>query len=140
MSEQTLSLIKPDAVERNLIGKIIQIFEDNGLIIEKMKKIHVDMDFAKKFYSVHSKKPFFNDLCSYISSGPLVAMVLKGEDAVQKNRDIMGNTDPAKAEEGTIRKLYGDSIEANSVHGSDSAENAKIEIDIFFNENEKFNF
>jgi len=132
MSEQTLSLIKPDAVERNLIGKIIQIFEENNLIIEKMKKIHVDMDFAKTFYSVHSDKPFFNDLCSYISSGPLVAMVLKGDNAVQKNRDLMGATNPKDAKPGTIRNLYAISIDKNSVHGSDSVENAKIEIDLFF--------
>jgi len=132
MSEQTLSLIKPDAVERNLIGKIIQILEENNLIIEKMKKIHVDMDFAKTFYSVHSDKPFFNDLCSYISSGPLVAMVLKGDNAVQKNRDLMGATNPKDAKPGTIRNLYAISIDKNSVHGSDSIENAKIEIDLFF--------
>jgi len=132
MSEQTLSLIKPDAVERNLIGKIIQIFEDNGLVVEKLKKIHVDLDFAKKFYSVHSERPFFDDLCSYISSGPLVAMVLKGENAVQKNRDLMGATNPKEAKPGTIRNLYAISIDKNSVHGSDSVENAKIEIDLFF--------
>ena len=132
MSEQTLSLIKPDAVERNLIGKIIQIFEDNGLVVEKLKIIHVDLDFAKKFYSVHSERPFFNDLCSYISSGPLVAMVLKGENAVQKNRDLMGATNPKEAKSGTIRNLYAISIDKNSVHGSDSVENAKIEIDLFF--------
>ena len=132
MSEVTLSLIKPDAVERNLIGKIVQIFEDNGLVIDQMKKIKVDMDFAKKFYAVHSDKPFFNDLCSYISSGPLVAMVLKGENAVQKNRDLMGATNPKDAKPGTIRNLYAISIDKNSVHGSDSVENAKIEIDLFF--------
>jgi nucleoside-diphosphate kinase len=132
MSEVTLSLIKPDAVERNLIGKIVQIFEDNGLVVDQMKKIQVDMDFAKKFYSVHSDKPFFNDLCSYISSGPLVAMVLKGDNAVQKNRDLMGATNPKDAKPGTIRNLYAISIDKNSVHGSDSVENAKIEIDLFF--------
>ena len=132
MSEATLSLIKPDAVERNLIGKIVQIFEDNGLVIDQMKKIKVDMDFAKKFYAVHSDKPFFNDLCSYISSGALVAMVLKGENAVQKNRDLMGATNPKDAKPGTIRNLYAISIDKNSVHGSDSVENAKIEIDLFF--------
>ena len=132
MSEVTLSLIKPDAVERNLIGKIVQIFEDNGLVVDQMKKIKIDMDFAKKFYSVHSDKPFFNDLCSYISSGPLVAMVLKGENAVQKNRDLMGATNPKDAKPGTIRNLYAISIDKNSVHGSDSVENAKIEIDLFF--------
>ena len=132
MSEATLSLIKPDAVERNLIGKIVQIFEDNGLVIDQMKKIKVDMDFAKEFYSVHSDKPFFNDLCSYISSGPLVAMVLKGDNAVQKNRDLMGTTNPKDAKPGTIRNLYAISIDKNSVHGSDSVENAKIELDLFF--------
>jgi len=132
MSEATLSLIKPDAVERNLIGKIVQIFEDNGLVIDQMKKIKVDLDFAKKFYAVHSDKPFFKDLCSYISSGPLVAMVLKGENAVQKNRDLMGSTNPKDAKPGTIRNLYAISIDKNSVHGSDSVENAKIEINLFF--------
>jgi len=132
MSEKTLSLIKPDAVERNLIGKIIQVFEENDLVVEKMKKIHVDIEFAKKFYTVHSDKPFFKDLCSYISSGPLVAMVLKGDNAVQKNRDLMGATNPKEAKPGTIRNLYAISIDKNSVHGSDSVENAKIEIDLFF--------
>ena len=132
MSEKTLSLIKPDAVERNLIGKIIQIFEDNNLIIDQMKKIHVDIKFAKKFYAIHSTKPFFEDLCNYISSGPLVAIVLKGENAVQKNRDLMGSTNPKEAKPGTIRNLYAISIDKNSVHGSDSVENAKIEIDLFF--------
>ena len=133
MSETTLSLIKPDAVERNLIGKIIQVFEENGLIVEKFKKIHVDREFAEKFYSIHSDKPFFNDLCNYISSGPLVAMVLKGKDAVKKNRELMGATNPKEAKKGTIRNLYAISIDKNSVHGSDSVENAKIEIDLFFN-------
>ncbi len=133
MSEKTLSLIKPDAVERNLIGKIIQIFEENNLTIDQMKKIHVDVDFAKKFYAIHSTKPFFEDLCNYISSGPLVAMVLKGDNAVQKNRDLMGATNPQDAKPGTIRNLFAISIDKNSVHGSDSIENAKIEIDLFFN-------
>ncbi len=132
MSEKTLSLIKPDAVERNLIGKIIQIFEDNNLIIDQMKKIHVDIEFAKKFYAIHSSKPFFKDLCDYISSGPLVAIVLKGDNAVQKNRDLMGSTNPKDAKPGTIRNLYAISIDKNSVHGSDSVENAIIEIDLFF--------
>tara|TARA_B100000925_G_C21638426_1_gene316127 strand:+ start:81 stop:485 length:405 start_codon:yes stop_codon:yes gene_type:complete len=132
MNEKTLSLIKPDAVERNLIGKIIQIFEDNNLVIEEMKKVHVDIEFAKKFYAVHAKKPFFGDLCNYISSGPLVAIVLKGTDAVQKNRDLMGATNPKEAKPGTIRNLYAISIDKNSVHGSDSAENAKTEIELFF--------
>ena len=132
MSEKTLSLIKPDAVDRNLIGKIIQIFEDNNLIIDQIKKIHVDIKFAKKFYAIHSTKPFFEDLCNYISSGPLIAIVLKGENAVQKNRDLMGSTNPKEAKPGTIRNLYAISIDKNSVHGSDSVENAKIEIDLFF--------
>ena len=132
MSEKTLSLIKPDAVERNLIGKIIQIFEDNNLIIDQMKKIRVDIEFAKKFYAIHSTKPFFKDLCDYISSGPLVAIVLKGENAVQKNRDLMGSTNPKEAKPGTIRNLYAISIDKNSVHGSDSVENAIVEIDLFF--------
>ena len=133
MSEKTLSLIKPDAVERNLIGKIIQIFEENNLTIDQMKKIHVDVDFAKKFYAIHSTKPFFEDLCNYISSGPLVAMVLKGDNAVQKNRDLMGATNPQDAKPGTIRNLFAISIDKNSVHGSDTIENAKIEIELFFN-------
>ena len=132
MSEETLSLIKPDAVNRNLIGKIIQIFEDNRLVVEQMKKIHIDIDFAKKFYSIHSDKPFFDDLCNYISSGPLVAIVLKGDNAIQKNRDLMGSTNPNEAKPGTIRNLYALSIDKNSVHGSDSSDNAKIEIDLFF--------
>jgi len=132
MSEKTLSLIKPDAVERNLIGKILQIFEDNNLIIDQIKKIHIDLEFAKKFYAIHSTKPFFQDLCNYISSGPLVAIILKGENAVQKNRDLMGSTNPKEAKPGTIRNLYAISIDKNSVHGSDSVENAKVEIDLFF--------
>lgn len=132
MSEKTLSLIKPDAVERNLIGKIIQVFEENNLVIDKMKKVHVDIEFAKKFYAVHSDKPFFGSLCNYISSGPLVALVLKGDGAVQKNRDLMGSTNPKEAKPGTIRNLYAISIDKNSVHGSDSVENAKNEIELFF--------
>ena len=138
--EHTLSIIKPNAVKKSVTGKINALFETNGLKIIAMKMILIDKATAEEFYSVHKDRPFFNDLVSFMTSGPVIVQVLEGENAVQKNRDIMGNTDPAKAEEGTIRKLYGDSIEANSVHGSDSAENAKIEIDIFFNENEKFNF
>ena len=130
--EQTLSLIKPDAVERNLIGKIINVFEDSGLIVKKIKKIHVDMKFAQKFYKMHSARPFFNDLCSFISSGPLVAIVLEGDNAIQKNRDLMGATNPAEAKEGTIRKMYATSIDKNAVHGSDSTESAEREIDLFF--------
>ena len=130
--EKTLSLIKPDAVERNLIGKIITIFESNGLVIKKMKKIHIDLKFAQKFYEMHSSRPFFNDLCNYISSGPLVAMVLEGDNAIQKNRDLMGATNPSEAKEGTIRKMFAISIDKNSVHGSDSSESAKREIELFF--------
>ena len=130
--EKTLSLIKPDAVERNLIGKIITIFESNGLVIKKMKKIHIDLKFAQKFYEMHSSRPFFNYLCNYISSGPLVAMVLEGDNAIQKNRDLMGATNPSEAKEGTIRKMFAISIDKNSVHGSDSLESAKREIELFF--------
>ena len=130
--EKTLSLIKPDAVERNLIGKIITIFESNGLVIKKMKKIHIDLKFEQKFYEMHSSRPFFNDLCNYISSGPLVAMVLEGDNAIQKNRDLMGATNPSEAKEGTIRKMFAISIDKNSVHGSDSLESAKREIELFF--------
>jgi len=137
--ENTLSIIKPNAVKKSVTGKINALFETNGLKIIAMKMILIDKATAEKFYNVHKDRPFFNDLVSFMTSGPVIVQVLEGDDAVQKNREIMGNTDPAKADEGTIRKLYGDSIEANSVHGSDSAENAKIEIDIFFNENEKFN-
>ena len=138
--ERTLSIIKPDAVGKNVIGKIISRFEENNLYLVAGKLVHLSDEMASGFYAEHEGKPFFNDLKKFMTSGPVFVQVLEGENAVQKNRDIMGNTDPAKAEEGTIRKLYGDSIEANSVHGSDSAENARIEIDIFFNENEKFNF
>jgi len=130
--EKTLSLIKPDAVERNLIGKIINVFEENGLIIGKIKKIHVTLDFANKFYEIHSSRPFFNDLCSYISSGPLVAIVLEGDNAIQKNRDLMGATNPKEANEGTIRKMFAISIDKNSVHGSDSLDSAHKEIELFF--------
>ena len=130
--EQTLSLIKPDAVERNLIGKIINVFEENNLLIKEMKKIHVDRQFAEKFYAMHKERPFFNDLCNFISSGPLVAIVLEGDNAIQKNRDLMGATNPSEAKEGTIRKMFAISIDKNSVHGSDSPESAKREIELFF--------
>ena len=130
--EQTLSLIKPDAVERNLIGKIVNVFEENNLVIKKIKKIHVDLKFAQKFYEMHSSRAFFNDLCSYISSGPLVAIILEGKNAIQKNRDLMGATNPKDAKEGTIRKMFAISIDKNSVHGSDSLESAKREIELFF--------
>ena len=130
--EQTLSIIKPDAVERNLENKIKEFIEKKNLKIIKSKKVKISKEEASEFYKVHQTKPFYNDLCSYLSSGPIYAMVLEGENAVLKNREIMGATDPLKAEEGTLRKLYGLSIDKNSVHGSDSVENAKIEIDFFF--------
>ena len=130
--EQTLSIIKPDAVERNLIDEIKGIFIKNNLKIKEDKKIHLTKDEAAEFYKVHQSKPFYDDLCSYLSSGPIVAMILEGENAVLLNRELMGATDPKKAEDKTIRKLYGISIDKNSVHGSDSVENAKIEIDFFF--------
>ena len=132
MIEQTLSIIKPDAVERNLENKIKDFIEKKGLKIIKSKKVKISKEEASEFYKVHQTKPFYNDLCAYLSSGPIYVMVLEGENAVLKNREIMGATDPLKAEEGTLRKLYGLSIDKNSVHGSDSVENAKIEIDFFF--------
>ena len=130
--EQTLSIIKPDAVERNLTEEIKEIFVSNNLLIKDMKKIHISKEEAAEFYKVHQSKPFYSDLCSYLSSGPIVAMILEGKDAILQNRKIMGATDPKKAEENTIRKLYGISIDKNSVHGSDSKENAKKEINFFF--------
>ena len=129
--EQTLSIIKPDAVERNLIENIKNIFTKNNLKIKESKKIHINKDEAAEFYKVHQSKPFYNDLCSYLSSGPIVVMILEGENAVAKNRKLMSNKSK-DAEENTIRKLYGLSIDKNSVHGSDSAENAIKEIDFFF--------
>ena len=131
-NEETLSIIKPDAVERNLSEEIKQEFKKNGFIILKEKKIKIEKIEAEKFYQVNQSKPFYNDLCSYLSSGPIVVMVLERENAILENRKLMGATDPAKAEEGTIRKKYGISIDKNSVHGSDSPENAKVEIDFFF--------
>ena len=130
--EQTLSIIKPDAVERNLIEEIKSIFIKNDLMIKDNKKIHISKEEAAEFYKVHQSKPFYNDLCSYLSSGPIVVMVLEKDNAVFGNRELMGATNPKDAEEGTIRKKYGISIDKNSVHGSDSVENAKIEIDFFF--------
>ena len=130
--EKTLSIIKPDAVERNLIDEIKNIFTKNNLIIKDSKKIHITKDEAAEFYKVHQSKPFYNDLCAYLSSGPIVVMILEGENAVAENRKLMGATNPLDAEENTIRKLYGISIDKNSVHGSDSSENAKKEIDFFF--------
>ena len=132
--EKTLSIIKPDAVERNLIGQIVSIFEKNSLIIHSIKKIILSKKKAEEFYFVHKERPFFNDLCTYMSSGPVVVMVLEGNNSVVKNREIMGATNPKDAAKGTIRNLYGISLDKNSVHGSDSKENAKIEIDFFFKE------
>ena len=132
MIEQTLSIIKPDAVERNIDNKIKTFFEKNNLKILKSKKVKISKEEASEFYKVHQTKPFYNDLCNYLSSGPIVVMILEGENAVSKNRQLMGATDPSKAEEGTLRKMYGISIDKNSVHGSDSVENGKIEIDFFF--------
>ena len=131
-TEQTLSIIKPDAVERNLDNEIKQVFIKNGFNIFKEKKIQIEKSEAEKFYKVHETKPFYNDLCSYLSSGPIIAMILEKENAVADNRKLMGATNPKDAEEGTIRKKYAISIDKNSVHGSDSVENAKIEIDFFF--------
>ena len=132
-NEQTLSIIKPDAVERNLAEDIKNIFIKNNLNIKDSKKIHITKDEAAEFYKVHQSKPFYDDLCSYLSSGPIVAMVLEGENAVLLNRDLMGATKPKDAKENTIRKLYGISIDKNSVHGSDSVDNANKEIKFFFN-------
>ena len=132
MTEQTLSIIKPDAVERNLENKIKSFFLENKIKILKSKKIKISKDEASEFYKVHQTKPFYDDLCSYLSSGPIVVMILEGENVVLKNRELMGATDPLKAEEGTLRKMYGISIDKNSVHGSDSIDNAKIEINFFF--------
>jgi len=131
--EQTLSIIKPDAVERNLDNKIKSFFETKKLKILNSKKVKITKEEASEFYKVHQTKPFYNDLCNYLSSGPIVVMILEGDNAVSKNRELMGATDPSKAEEGTLRKMYGISIDKNSVHGSDSIENAKKEIDFFFN-------
>tara|TARA_B100001093_G_scaffold226959_1_gene217511 strand:+ start:73 stop:483 length:411 start_codon:yes stop_codon:yes gene_type:complete len=131
-TEQTLSIIKPDAVERNLDNEIKEMFKNNGFSISKEKKIQIEKNEAEKFYKVHETKPFYNDLCSYLSSGPIVVMILEKENAVLANRELMGATNPKDAKDGTIRKKYGISIDKNSVHGSDSVENAKIEIDFFF--------
>ena len=130
--EQTLSIIKPDAVERNLDNEIKEIFKNNGFKIVKEKKIQIEKAEAEKFYKVHETNPFYNDLCSYLSSGPIVVMVLEKQGAVLGNRELMGATNPKEAAEGTLRKKYGISIDKNSVHGSDSNDNAKIEIDFFF--------
>ena len=130
--EQTLSIIKPDAVERKLDNEIKEMFKNKGFSIVKEKKIQIEKSEAEKFYKVHETKPFYNDLCAYLSSGPIVVMILEKENAVLGNRELMGATNPNDAEEGTIRKKYGISIDKNSVHGSDSVENAKIEIEFFF--------
>jgi len=130
--EKTLSIIKPDAVERNLENKIKSFFMEKNLKILKSKKIKISKEEASEFYKVHQTKPFYDDLCAYLSSGPIIVMILEGENVVLKNRELMGATDPLKAEEGTLRKMYGISIDKNSVHGSDSVENAKTEIDFFF--------
>jgi len=132
MIQQTLSIIKPDAVERNLVNKIKGKFLENKLKVTKMKKIQISKDEAAEFYKVHQTKPFYEQLCNYLSSGPIVVMILEGENAIEENRRIMGATDPKNAEEGTIRKQFGISIDKNSVHGSDSTSNAKKEINFFF--------
>ena len=131
-TEQTLSIIKPDAVERNLDGQIKEMFRTNGFTIVQEKKIQIEKQEAEKFYKVHETKPFYNDLCTYLSSGPIVVMILEKENGIIANRELMGSTNPKDAAEGTIRKKFGISIDKNSVHGSDSAANAKIEIDFFF--------
>jgi len=130
--EQTLSIIKPDAVERNLIEDIKSIFSKNNLVVKNSKKIHITKEEAAEFYKVHQSKPFYNDLCAYLASGPIVVMILEGVNAITLYREIMGATDPKKAEKNTIRNLFGISIDKNSVHGSDSTENAKKEIEFFF--------
>ena len=131
-TEKTLSIIKPDAVERNLDNEIKEMFKNKGFQIVKEKKIQIEKSEAEKFYKVHETKPFYNDLCVYLSSGPILVMILEKENAVLANRELMGATNPKDSEEGTIRKKYGISIDKNSVHGSDSVDNAKIEIDFFF--------
>ena len=132
MIEQTLSIIKPDAIERNLEEKIKNFFKRNNLKIIKTKKVKISKEEASEFYKIHQTKPFYENLCNYLSSGPIVVMILEGENAISKNRQLMGATDPTKAEEGTLRKMYGISIDKNSIHRSDSAENSKIEIKFFF--------
>ena len=133
---RTFSIIKPDATRRNLTGAVTKMLEDAGLRVVASRRIRMSRDQAEGFYAVHKERPFFNDLCAFMTSGPVVVQVLEGEDAVQRNRDIMGATNPADAADGTIRKTYAESIEANSVHGSDSNDNARIEIDYFFKPDE----
>ncbi len=133
---RTFSIIKPDATRRNLTGAVTKMLEDAGLRVVASKRIHMTREQAEGFYAVHKERPFFGELVEFMTSGPVVVQVLEGEDAVKRNRDVMGATNPADADEGTIRKTFAESIEANTVHGSDSEENAKIEIDFFFNEDE----
>ena len=133
MTEQTLSIIKPDAVERNLENKIKSFYENNNLKILKSKKVQISKEEAEEFYKIHQTKPFYDKLCNYLSSGPIIVMILEGENSISKNREIMGATDPLNAKEGTLRKIYGISIDKNSVHGSDSLDNATKEINFFFN-------
>ena len=133
MIEKTLSIIKPDAVERNLENKIKSFYENNNLKILKSKKVQISKEEAEEFYKIHQTKPFYDKLCNYLSSGPIIVMILEGENSISKNREIMGATDPLKAKEGTLRKIYGVSIDKNSVHGSDSLDNATKEINFFFN-------
>ncbi len=133
---RTFSIIKPDATRRNLTGAVTKMLEDAGLRVVASKRIHMTRDQAEGFYAVHKERPFYGELCDFMTSGPVVVQVLEGEDAVKRNRDIMGATNPADADEGTIRKSFAESIEANTVHGSDSDENAKIEIDFFFGQDE----
>src|SRR5687768_292172 len=135
-TERTFSIIKPDATRRNLTGAITKMLEDAGLRVIASRRIRMSRDQAEGFYAVHRERPFFNDLVAFMTSGPVVVQVLEGDDAVARNREVMGATNPAQADEGTIRKTFPEPIEANSVHGSDSAENARIEIDFFFNEDE----
>jgi nucleoside-diphosphate kinase len=134
--ERTLSILKPDATRRNLTGAITKMLEDAGLRVIASRRIRMTRDQAEGFYAVHRERPFYNDLCTFMTSGPVVVQVLEGDNAVARNRDVMGATNPAQADEGTIRKTYAESIEANSVHGSDSPENAAIEIDFFFKPDE----
>ena len=131
-TERTFSIIKPDATRRNLTGAVTKMLEEAGLRVIASKRVHMTRDQAEGFYAVHRERPFYNDLCTFMTSGPVVVQVLEGDNAVARNREVMGATNPAQADEGTIRKTYAESIEANSVHGSDSAENAAIEIDFFF--------
>ncbi len=135
-TERTFSIIKPDATRRNLTGAITKMLEDSGLRVVASRRIRMTREQAEGFYAVHRERPFFNDLCAFMTSGPVVVQVLEGDNAVARNREVMGATNPAEADEGTIRKTYAESIEANSVHGSDSAENARIEIDFFFEPDE----